>query len=199
MPALRLFLTINIPPHARETVVSIQNRFKTLDLNASWVRPENIHLTLKFLGDTPSERVTGIRICVSETVKSYPVFKVALDGAIVFPNLKKPRFLWIDLKDPYNHLIILQEKIDAKMGQLGFPREKKKFNPHLTLGRIKHPKGNVRGVFENLKREVDSIPPIDADFFQVGFVRLVHSELTPGGSIYTILGESPLRVGCIGS
>ena len=122
MPALRLFLAVDIPPHARETVVSIQNRFKTLDLNASWVRPENIHLTLKFLGDTPSERVTGIRIRVSEAVKSYPVFKVALDGAIVFPNLKKPRFLWIDLKDPYNHLTILQEKIDAKMGQLGFPR-----------------------------------------------------------------------------
>ena len=192
MAALSLFLAIDIPPHARETVVSIQNRFKTLDLNASWVRPENIHLTLKFLGDTPSERVTGIRICVSEAVKSYPVFKVALGGAIVFPNLKKPRFLWIDLKDPYNHLTILQEKIDAKMGQLGFPREKKKFNPHLTLARIKHKKGVNKNKFVNLKQEVDSVPLIKTEPFQVDSVKLIHSELTPKGSIYKILGEFSL-------
>jgi len=125
MTALRLFLAIDIPPHARETIVSIQNRFKTLDLNASWVRPGNIHLTLKFLGDTPSERVAEIRENISEAVESFPVFKVALDEAGVFPNFKKPRVVWIYLKDPHNHLKILQGKIDAKMGQLGFPMEKK--------------------------------------------------------------------------
>ena len=93
MSALRLFLAIDIPPYARETIVSIQNRFKTLDLNASWVRSGNIHLTLKFLGDTPSERVAEIRENVSEAVESFPVFKVALDEAGVFPNFKKPRAL----------------------------------------------------------------------------------------------------------
>ena len=92
MPAQRLFLAIDIPPHAKEIIVSIQNRFKTLGVNASWVRPGNIHLTLKFLGDTPSERVTDIRKSVSEAVKSYPVFKVALDGISLFPNKKTPAF-----------------------------------------------------------------------------------------------------------
>ena len=150
MPAQRLFLAIDIPPHAKEIIVSIQNRFKTLGVNASWVRPGNIHLTLKFLGDTPSERVTDIRKSVSEAVKSYPVFKVALDGISLFPNKKNPRVLWIGLKDPYNHLRNLQGKIDAKMGQLGFPREKKKFNPHLTLARIKPSKGKVREFFETM-------------------------------------------------
>ena len=192
MPALRLFLAIDIPPHARETVVSIQNRFKTLDLNASWVRPGNIHLTLKFLGNTPSERVADISKSVSEAVESFPVFKVALGEAGVFPNFKKPHVLWIDLKDPYNQLKILQGKVDAKMEQLGFTRKKKKFNPHLTLARIKPSKGKVRGVFEDLKQKVESIPSIDAEFFQVSSVRLIRSELTTEGSVYTILGESPL-------
>ena len=118
MPALRLFLAIDIPPHARETVVSIQNRFKNLDLKASWVRPGNIHLTLKFLGDTPSEWVAEIRKIVPKAVELFPVFKVALDGVDVFPNFKKPRVLWINLKDPYDHLKILQEKIDAKNWKL---------------------------------------------------------------------------------
>lgn len=193
MPVLRLFLAIDIPSHARETVVSIQNRFKTLGLNASWVQPENIHLTLKFLGDTPSELVTDIRKGVSEAVKPYPAFKIALDGVSVFQNLEKPRVLWIGLKDPYNYLKILQEKIDDKIGQLGFSRENKKFIPHLTLARIKHTKGKIRERFEDLKQELNSIPPMDAEFFQVSFLRLVQSELTLEGPIYKILGESPLE------
>jgi len=193
MPALRLFLAIDIPPHARETVVSIQNRFKTLDLNASWVRPGNIHLTLKFLGDTPSERVVDIRKIVSEVVKPSPVFKVALDGAGVFPNYKNPRVLWINLKDPYNRLKILKEKIDAKMGQFGVLSGKKKFNPHLTLARMKHRKGKVRESFEQLKQKIESIPPIDIKFFKVGSVKLIQSDLTPEGPIYTALGEFPLE------
>ena len=192
MPALRLFLAIDIPPHARETVVSIQNRFKTLDLNASWVRPGNIHLTLKFLGDTPLEQVANIKKSVSEAVDSISVFEVALDGVGVFPNLKKPRVLWVGLKDPHKHLNVLQENIDAKMMKLGFPGERKNFAPHLTLARIKHAKGKIKESFEDLKREIESVPPMDSEFFQVDSVRLIQSELTPKGSIYTILEKFPL-------
>ena len=195
MPVLRLFLAIDIPSHARETVVSIQNRFKTLGLNASWVQPENIHLTLKFLGDTPLEQVAKIKKSVSEAVDSISVCKVALDGIGVFPNFKKPRVLWVGLKDPHKHLNVLQENIDAKMMKLGFPRERKHFAPHLTLARIKHAKGKIKESFEDLKREVESIPPMDSEFFQVDSVRLIQSELTPKGSIYTILEKFPLEKG----
>ena len=192
MPALRLFLTIDIPPHARETVVSIQNRFKTLGFKISLVRPGNIHLTLKFLGDTPLEQVANIKKSVSEAVDSISVFEVALDGVGVFPNLKKPRVLWVGLKDPHKHLNVLQENIDAKMMKLGFPRERKNFAPHLTLSRIKHAKGKIKESFEDLKREGESVPPMDSEFFQVDSVRLIQSELTPKGSIYTILEKFPL-------
>ena len=157
------------------------------------MRPGSIHLTLKFLGDTPSERVADIRKSISEAVESSPIFKVALHGVSVCPNFKKPRVLWIGLKDPYNHMKILQEKIDAKMSQSGFQKGRRKFNPHLTLARIKHTKGKVREGFKQLKQKVESVSSIDAESFQVSSVRLIHSELMPEGSIYTVLGEFPLR------
>ena len=192
MSALRLFLAIDIPPRAREIVTTVQNRFKTLGFKISLVRPGNIHLTLKFLGDTPLEQVANIKKSVSEAVDSISVFEVALDGVGVFPNLKKPRVLWVGLKDPHKHLNVLQENIDAKMMKLGFPRERKNFAPHLTLARIKHAKGKIKEGFEDLKREVESVPPMDSEFFQVDSVRLIQSELTPKGSIYTILEKFPL-------
>ena len=195
MSALRLFLAIDIPPRAREIITTVQNRFKTLGFKISLVRPGNIHLTLKFLGDTPLEQVANIKKSVSEAVDSISVFKVALDGVGVFPNFKKPRVLWIGLKDPHKHLKVLQENIDSKMMQLGFPREEKKFDPHLTLARIKHAQGKIKERFEGLKQEVESVPPIDSEFFQVDSVRLIQSELTPKGSIYTILEKFPLEKG----
>jgi len=190
--ALRLFLAIDIPFRVRETITAIQNRLKTLGFKISLVRPGNIHLTLKFLGDIPLGEVANIKKSVSEAVDSISVFEVALDGVGVFPNLKKPRVLWVGLKDPHKHLNVLQENIDAKMMKLGFPRERKHFAPHLTLARIKHAKGKIKESFEDLKREVESVPLMDAEFFQVDSVRLIQSELTPKGSIYTVLEKFPL-------
>ena len=113
MSTIRLFLAIDIPTRVLETAVLIRNRFKNPGLNASWVQPGKIHLTLKFLGNTPQKRVVEIRKSVSEAVGPFPVFKVALGRVSLFPNFKKPRILWIDLVDPYNKLTILQ-KTDLK-------------------------------------------------------------------------------------
>ena len=76
--------------------------------------------------------------------------------------------------------------------KLGFPGERKNFAPHLTLARIKHAKGKIKESFEDLKREIESVPPMDSEFFQVDSVRLIQSELTPKGSIYTNLEKFPL-------
>ena len=192
MSVLRLFLALDIPPRARETIVSIQNRFKTLDLHASWVRPGNIHLTLKFLGNTPSERIANIKKGVSEVAESTHVFKVGLDRLGVFPNFKNHRTLWIGLKNPHNNLKVVQENIDEKMEQLGFPKEEKKFNPHITLARIKQLKGEISKNFKDLKHEVESALPVEEEPFQVDSIRLIQSELTPKGSIFKLLGEFPL-------
>ena len=188
MDALRLFLAIDIPPFAREKITGIQDRFKRLNLNIAWVKPANIHLTLKFLGSTSPRQVSAIKDRVSQAVSHTPRFPVSLGEVGVFPNLKNPRVLWVGLEDPQDRLTTVQKKIEEEMTQLGFPPEQRKFSPHLTLGRIKSLK--EKGL---LKNEVQSIQRCDSAPIVVSSVILFQSRLTPKGSIYTILEEFELN------
>jgi 2'-5' RNA ligase len=191
--AVRLFLAIDIPPRAREIITALQNRFKPLGFNASWVAPENVHLTLQFLGDTPSEQIPDIHQGVSAAVTPVPQFTVTLKKIGVFPKLKKPpRILWVGMEDPRNRLAVLQENIAKQMEEIGFPKEKRNFTPHLTLARIRQDRGGKRAKLERLKREVESSPEIEMESFKIDAVQLIESQLTPRGSVYTVLKEFPL-------
>ena len=193
MDAVRLFLAIDIPPRAREIITALQNRFKPLGFNASWVAPENVHLTLQFLGDTPPEQIPDIHQGVSAAVTPVPQFMVALKEVGVFPKLKKPpRILWVGMEDPKNRLAVLQENIAKQMEEIGFPKEKRNFTPHLTLARIRQDRGGKRAKLERLKREVESSPEIEMESFKIDAVQLIESQLTPRGSVYTVLKEFPL-------
>lgn len=90
MAALRTFIAFNVPPAVLDTITRIQTRFKSLGLHASWVKPGNIHLTLKFLGDTDPDRIPGIQYTLSETLASFSRFQISLDSAGVFPDTKNP-------------------------------------------------------------------------------------------------------------
>ncbi|KMP11257.1 hypothetical protein UZ36_05065 [Candidatus Nitromaritima sp. SCGC AAA799-C22] len=193
MDALRLFLAIDIPSSAREAITTLQNRFKTLGFKASWVRPENIHLTLKFLSNTPSAQVPDIKQAVARAANLSTGFTATLSGIGVFPNFKKPRVLWVGMNDPQNHLQALRELIERQMELIGFPREKRNFNPHLTLARIKQSRSGNRESFNRLKREIEAHPKFETEPFRADSVRLIQSQLTPEGSIYTVLEEFPLR------
>ena len=128
MDAVRLFLAIDIPPRAREIITALRNRFKPLGFNASWVAPENVHLTLQFLGDTPPEQIPDIHQGVSTAVTPVPQFMVTLKEIGVFPKLKKPpRTLWVGMEDPKNRLTALQKNI-AKQMQQHKPNELQKEN-----------------------------------------------------------------------
>ncbi len=190
MAALRTFIAINVPPAVLDTIARIQNRFKSLGLHASWVKPGNIHLTLKFLGDTDPDRIPGIQITLTETLASLGRFQVSLDSAGVFPNTNNPRVLWLGLKDREGVLETLQTGIEKALEQIGFPREQRPFSPHVTLARIKSPRGK-----RELKSELDALnrQGITPHPFDVGEIQLYESQLTPKGSIYTVLANFKLN------
>jgi 2'-5' RNA ligase len=96
------------------------------------------------------------------------------------------------MEDPQNRLTALQKNIAKQMGEIGFPKEKRKFTPHLTLARIKPERGGKRAKLERLKRKIESSPEIEMEPFRIDAVRLIESQLTPMGSIYTVLKEFPL-------
>lgn len=196
MAALRTFIAIDVPPAVLDTIIRIQNRFKSLGLHASWVKPGNIHLTLKFLGDTDPERIPGIQDELTQILKPFTPFRLSLDSTGVFPDTRRPRVLWVGLKDEEGTLETLQASIEKNLGSLGFPIEDRPFSPHLTLARIKSPKG-IKSPKEKkeLINELDALNQegIDPHPFDVGVVNLYESQLTPKGSIYTVLANFKLN------
>jgi 2'-5' RNA ligase len=200
--ALRTFIAIDVPPAVFDTITRIQNRFKSLGLHASWVKPGNIHLTLKFLGDTDPGRIPGIQNQLTQTLAPFAPFRLSLESAGVFPNTKNPRILWVGLKDEEGTLETLQAGIDKALECVGFPMEQRPFSPHLTLARIKSPQGIQsplgiklpRGEKE-LKDELDALNQegISPHPFNVSGLHLYESQLTPKGSIYTLLANFKLN------
>ena len=176
MEAIRLFVAISVPPEVLSILTDIQNRLKKLGLDAKWVKPENIHLTLKFLGSTI--QVLQIKQSLDKVVSNK--FVITLHGIKVFPNLKKPRVLSVDVQTPCDPLSQLHKKIELNLAPLGFAPEPRPFNPHLTLARIKSGKNK-----KLLAQPLDSIGHIAS--FKVKSIHLYQSRLTREGATYTVL------------
>ena len=183
-----MFLAIDIPARIREALEKIQNDFKALNLDAAWVKPGNIHLTLKFLGDTESLKIPEIKESMKQVAISAPRFSMAMGEIGVFPNPSRPRVLWVGVEERQGHLITLHQQIEKGMAAIGFAEETRKFSSHLTLGRIKSSRGG-----RALQRKLASRGPVDAEPFEVSSFVLLQSELTPQGSIYTSLQEFTLN------
>jgi len=200
--ALRTFIAIDVPPAVLDTIIRIQHRFKSLGLHASWVKPGNIHLTLKFLGETDPDRISGIQNKLTETLAPFAPFRLSLNTVGVFPDTKSPRILWLGLKDEEGTLGPLQAVIEKALENVGFPMEPRSFAPHLTLARIKSFGGikSLKGIKppkgkKELKNELDAVNQegIDPHPFDVGAIHLYESQLTPKGSIYTVLANFKLN------
>ncbi len=184
MHTIRTFIATEVPSFAVDAIAALQDRLQSLQLQASWVRPSNIHLTLKFLGNIDPQRVPEIRETLTTVTQSTFPFQISLEGMGVFPNWKRPRVVWVGIQEPGKDLSTLHSRIDDALGALGFEKETRVFSPHLTLGRIKSARGS-----KQLKQEMEAFSPFTSDAFEVNAVTLFQSELTSAGSIYTALAK----------
>ncbi len=187
MHAIRTFVAIDIPSPARKVIAAVQRRFLPLDLKASWVRPENVHLTLKFLGNIDPARVSEVATALATATLSFQPFSLSLGKIGLFPEKGAPRVLWVGLTDEENRLKLLQQKVEAELSGIGFEPEARPFSPHLTVARIKSRK-NIKA----LKEKFSSGESIEQESFPVTEIVFYKSELSPGGSRYTILKALPL-------
>ena len=149
------------------------------------VRPEGVHLTLKFLGDVPESQVGEIEQAVSEAVAGHRQFEVSTGGFGAFPNTRRPQVLWVGIDGRLKALIRLQADVDAALGALGFQTETRPFQPHLTLARLdrRMPAGARRASVDVL----ESTGLIVGMRIPVGSVSLVQSILGRGGARYVRL------------
>jgi 2'-5' RNA ligase len=189
---LRTFIAVELDEALRRSLVSLQNRLKrqTPAGSVKWVAPEGMHLTLKFLGDTPSERVPEIVSSLHEACSAVSSFHLMLEGRGCFPNFRQPRVIWVAVRDENGALSRLQGAVEAHVAPLGWPAETRGFTPHLTLGRVS--RSADRGEVAAVGQAVENAVIEELGRQRVDRVMLIRSDLRPTGAVYTALAEAAL-------
>jgi len=183
---VRSFIAIELPETVKSALAELQQEFKKCGADVRWVKPDNIHLTLKFLGNVDEENVDRIVKTIKEICNKYNVFTLKIKGIGLFPNIRAPRVLWVGISGD-SVLTGLQREIEDGMTEMGFEREQRAFRAHLTLGRFRSSAGK-EGILDAIKLHEDaSLGTMD-----VGSVSLMKSDLSPAGARYTKIVEVPL-------
>jgi len=158
----------------------VQARLKDAGAEASWTRPEGIHLTLKFLGEMAEERIGEVTAALVQAAKGQRRFRLAVAGTGVFPSEKNPRVVWVGVSGELDRLMGIQLRVEEHLVRLGFQQEDRRFTPHLTLGRIKQLPSRGSWI-----PALQSTRDISLPGFEVAAISLVKSELKKTGAVYT--------------
>jgi len=186
---IRAFLAIEPPEDILQAMSHLQEKLKReVSGRIIWTRPEGRHLTLKFFGDVSMEDVEKISAAVQNRVASGLSLNLKIEKLGVFPDTRKPRVLWCDTSGDVSQLSILQKQLDTDFEALGFPKEDRPFRAHITLARMKDPRG-MTGLGEAMAKH----GAFAAGEFICRELILFQSQLTPRGAIYTRLAVFPLN------
>ncbi|OGP17339.1 MAG: 2'-5' RNA ligase [Deltaproteobacteria bacterium GWC2_55_46] len=184
---MRTFIAIRIPTEVKEALRAVQESLDRGFKSVGWVRPEAVHLTLKFLGEVDDKRLEELGSALQEAASGIPPFSLTVEGVGGFPNQKSPRVIWAGIKENES-FAKLQRQVEEHLNAIGFEREERPFTPHLTLCRIKSI-GDGKALGRLL---ADIKPQIKADF-RVSSVILFKSELKKTGAEYTAMKEAALK------
>jgi 2'-5' RNA ligase len=181
---MRCFVAVNFPGELREEVGKFTSSLVAVGRGVRWVRPENIHLTLKFLGNVDQKVLPELSAALDGALAGHPPFGLTVKGTGVFPPRGRPRVVWVDLAGDAAALAALQSAVEGVLEPLGFPREKRPFTPHLTVGRVRDPRRPGP-----LAAAIAAAGEREWGRCVVERVHLMRSELFPTGPRYSILHE----------
>ena len=183
---MRTFIAIELPNGIKNQIGQVQAPLKETKAFVSWVKPGNIHVTLKFLGEVPEEKIDQVFSATEKAVEGAKRFTMSLKGMGAFPDFRRPRVIWVGAGSGTEELSQIANKIEEEMEKIGFPREKRGFSPHFTIGRVKSPK-NIEKLMELVKSS-----DFQTEKIEVNEVVVMKSQLHPAGAIYTPLRKELL-------
>lgn len=188
MEKIRTFVAIKLTSEIISNISQVQEELKRSNAGVKWVKPENIHLTLKFLGHITKEGLEEVKLATREALKPFTPFEISISGLGAFPKIKYPRVIWVGIDKGKEDLEKIVFNLEERLMKIGFAREKRKFSPHLTLGRVKSQKGKG-GLIEALTNTEAS----HLGSMRVDKIAIIQSELKPQGPVYTSLEEIDLK------
>jgi 2'-5' RNA ligase len=186
-PKLRAFVAIELPEKIQGDIRSLQRAFAAHRLNIRWVKPVNLHLTIKFLGDIEPSDMEPLGRVLSDTAAIHPMFHLLPQGMGIFPNIRRPRIIWTGIAGQTHILRSIWKSVENVLVPLGFAAEKRPYRGHLTIGRVKTRMDQARLV-SALRAHQDFV----SESFLVKRLVMYRSELHPSGAVYTKLLEMPL-------
>jgi 2'-5' RNA ligase len=184
---IRAFIALDLPRGVHRALAGLQEEWQRAAAPVSWIKPESIHLTLKFLGNIANEQVPEIQAHLQKLAISAVPFRLQPLGCGAFPSIKQMRVVWVGLQGAIEELLKLQKSVEDALVPLGFESEDRPYRAHLTLGRVKG-----RRHLQLLQEAVVRRQDFQAEAFDVTEVVLYRSELRPEGARYTALFRAPL-------
>lgn len=185
----RLFVGIRLTPEVRASLARAQDRLRRSGARVAWVRPENLHLTLAFLGDTFAARIPGLVSALDGAAGAVRPFDLDIGGLGSFGSPRAPRVIWAGTAEAPAALRDLHGRVAEVLRSHGVPLETRPFAAHVTLGRVRSSRG--ADALTSALRSPMNPPP--GGRLAVDRADLMRSELGPGGPVYTVLHESPLK------
>jgi 2'-5' RNA ligase len=184
MKGIRTFIAIDIDSATRKRIVEFVESLRKHQFDIKWVKPENIHLTIKFLGNILENSYDKLYMGVEKAVENTDIIKLRVHGTGVFPGTKNPRVFWVGVTGEKEKLLSLKQDIEYSLQRAGFPKEVREFSPHITIGRFRTWKK-----IESLERIITGSGDLFFGEFYVSSVKVYRSELTPVGPEYFPLKE----------
>lgn len=185
---VRSFLAFELPEEIKKILSQVSGEMKKSPLNIRWVKASNIHLTVLFIGDILTDMLDDMGNHISESCSNYGPFKISVNGTGVFSSRQNPRVLWVGLDGEIDRMADFKNTLHKRLKPFGIKKEKRRFNPHLTLGRFR--KGAKYDVLlDDLLLNYKSLTS------QVCMLRelvMFKSDLKPNGAVYTKLNTWPL-------
>lgn len=184
----RTFCAIELPDEVRSQLASHAKRLREAvpEASASWSKPENVHLTLKFFGNVSPDNLPLISAAASRVIKDSSSFSIRIGGTGVFPKRSRPQVLWVGVEDSSDRLADLQRRLEEEFAHEGFPKENRGYRPHLTIARLRQPEDARQLAEAHIQTKFSFIDVRVNEFV------LFRSELSPKGSQYTAISKHEL-------
>lgn len=187
MEKIRAFVAIELSEGVKKELAALQRELKAAGSDVKWVKTDNVHLTLKFLGNIDEDQLEEVKAALDKVGSNNKAFTINLFKVGCFPKLGFPRVVWLGIDKGCGETEAIADELEGELAKAGFEKEKRSFSAHLTLGRVRSPKGRNKLV-EKIKA-LDFKPSAETE---VTKLTLFKSTLTPQGSIYTPLHEAAL-------